>query len=273
MGRTNKLFEKLTITDDYMFCRVMKDKRLCRKLLKMILGKRIGRIADVKPQHVMDEGIGIKSIRLDIYVKDGKGRIFDIEMQMSRKKNIPKRMRYYSSLIDSDNLNKGLDYLTLPDSYVIFLCPFDLGGSGLPLYTFQSICAEDRNIMLNDGSIKIIVNSKASDKVSDVQLRAFLEYMNGKTSDDAFVRDIEERIKKIKATRKWREEYMMLTAFEMDAKREGRAEGRKEGRKEGHAEGRVDELLSLVKDNIITAAVAASRLGETEEAFLARMQK
>ena len=54
---------------------------------------------------------------------------------------------------------------------------------------------------------------------------------------------------------------------------EGRREGRREGEIKGEKKGQMKELISLVKDGLLTAAQAAARLGEPEETFRARMAK
>ena len=40
------------------------------------------------------------SVRLDVYVKDDKETVYDIEMQVSDTKELPKRSRYYQGMID-----------------------------------------------------------------------------------------------------------------------------------------------------------------------------
>lgn len=52
-----------------------------------------------------------KSVRLDVYVKDGKGTVYDIEMQVVDTRELPKRTRYYQSLIDLQLIDKGKAYL------------------------------------------------------------------------------------------------------------------------------------------------------------------
>lgn len=61
-------------------------------------------------------------------------RIFDVEMQMSDTLELPKRSRYYQSVCDMDSLEAGKFYSDLKESYVIFICPFDLFGKELPCY-------------------------------------------------------------------------------------------------------------------------------------------
>ncbi len=137
-----KNFEDLTIADDYMFCTVMQDEELCKTLLSMVLKGKIGKIEKIIHQVPIDNQIGAKGIRLDIMVKDDTGKIYDIEMQTTDQKNLPKRMRYYQCAIDSSILNKGEDYNDLPDTFIIFFCTFDYIKKGLPIYTIKSICSE-----------------------------------------------------------------------------------------------------------------------------------
>ena len=55
--------------------------------------------------------------------------------------------------------------------------------------------------------------------------------------------------------------------------KKGRREGRREGEQKGEQKGRRDELISLVHDGLLTVKQAASRLGESEEKFSARLAK
>ncbi len=122
----------------------------------MILANEIGKIAYLSPQNTVAVGIEAKSIRVDILVKDENGKSYDIEMQVSNEHNLPKRLRYYQAALDISFLDKGLHYKTLNDSYIIFVCLFDAIGKGKPLYTFENICLEDRQTLLQDGAKKVI---------------------------------------------------------------------------------------------------------------------
>ena len=79
----------------------------------------------MEPQKTEKEGYQSHGIRLDLYVQDSEGRIFNVEVQTSSKKNLPKRMRYYQSVIDVHLLAPGVDYLSLRKSFVIFICNYD----------------------------------------------------------------------------------------------------------------------------------------------------
>ena len=44
--------------------------------------------------------------------------------------------------------------------YIIFVCLFDAIGKGKPLYTFENMYFEDRQIPLQDGTKKVIINAE-----------------------------------------------------------------------------------------------------------------
>lgn len=68
--------------------------------------------------------------------------------------------------IDIECLSKGDKYYTLKNSFIIFLCTFDLFEKGLPVYTFTNKCHEDLEIDLRDGVTKIFFNTTNHDVVS-----------------------------------------------------------------------------------------------------------
>ena len=112
-----KPLEKLTIVDDFMFGAVMSNPKRCKPLLELVLGVRIRRIEYPELQKTIDQRYGSKSIRLDVYVEDDEGTVYDVEIQTTSKKNLPKRTRYYQGIIDINILEKGEDYRALKRSF------------------------------------------------------------------------------------------------------------------------------------------------------------
>ncbi len=241
-----KSFDDLTIVDDFMFYQIMQDPNLCKKLLNIVLADTIGTITKLQYQTAFEQG-STKGIRLDVWVGDDSGKLYDIEVQTTDQKNLAKRLRYYQSAIDVSTLTKGSDYNDLPDTFIIFFCPFDYVNAGLPMYTFRTVCTQNAHLQLPDGTTKVILNRKASGKEKNPELKAFLEYMNGKKSEDTFVKELEQRIAEIKHNDQRRHDYMIMTAFEADAKRMGRLEGRSEGLAQGFADGAYQTKLETAK--------------------------
>ena len=142
-------------------------------------------------------------------------------MQVSHTKELPKRSRYYQSMIDLQLIDKGQLYDELKRSYVIFICPFDLYGKGRHIYTFENICKEDGSISMGDEAVKIFPNAKGTlDDVSD-ELEAFLDYVAGKKPKDAYVERLEEAVKEAKKNREWRHEYMTLLMRDQENVKKG----------------------------------------------------
>ena len=79
---------------------------------------------------------------------------------------------------------------------------------------------------------KVIINAEAFDNTEDKDLKEFLEYLKtGKTKSE-FTRRIEEVIQTIKENEQARQEYRLMSTFEMDARYKGFSEGAYNNKKE-----------------------------------------
>ena len=67
-----KRFEDLTLADNFIFFKVMQEPDICRRLLEVILNIEIDHIEYLEGEKTFDARYEAKSIRLDVYVKDGK---------------------------------------------------------------------------------------------------------------------------------------------------------------------------------------------------------
>ena len=154
-------YKNMTISHDYMFFSVMQNEELCKEMLETILDVEIEKIEYFEQEKQIKEVYNGKGIRLDVYVRDDKRTIYNLEMQVSNRDNIPKRTRYYQSMIDKNLLSAGVDYDDINDSIIIFICRFDLFGYGKAKYTFKNMCKEVEGLEMGDNSSKIFVNTKA----------------------------------------------------------------------------------------------------------------
>lgn len=230
-----KPWEDLTIQDDYMFKLVMRSKRICKTMIEKILRIKLTDIRYIEEEKTVKPRYESKGVRLDVYV-EGSGEVFEIEMQVRQPETgeLSKRARYYQAMIDSERLMSGQKYKMLPTSYIIFICPFDPFQQSRHIYTFRNLCVEDTGLELNDKTTKVFVNSTgtANDVTPDV--KAFLDYVNGVINDDAFVREIDDEILRVKAIEEERVKYM---TYEMKIEEE-----RELAREEGKIE-MVQEML------------------------------
>ena len=231
----NKQLKELNLEDDFLFAKVMNDKAICKELLESLLDIKIEKVIMLQEQKVIDLLVESKGIRLDVYVKDENNTIYNVEMQRGKHKNLPKRLRYYQGNIDLDLISKGEDYRNLTKSYIIFICTFDLFNAGRHKYTFQNVCIEDKNIVLNDESEKIILNTKGSMNDISLELLEFLEYIENSTEDivkksrSNLVKNIHNKVEKVKNDISTEVEFMTLLERDREKIEEGIEQGIEQG--------------------------------------------
>ena len=237
-------WEEIGLSNDFIFGKVMSDPELCKELLERILpGIEIDHIEYPELQKPIKEDVDARNVRLDVYVKDGKNTVYDIEMQKVNTRELPKRSRYYQGMMDLQLIDSGQPYKKLNQSYVIFICLEDVFGKNRHIYTFENICREDPEIKLRDGAIKIFLNAKSNLNDVSSELRAFLDYLGGKKSEDEYVQKLEKAVREAKHNRKWRHEYMTLLMRDQ----ENQEIGEERGRREGQLEGELRKLVSQIR--------------------------
>ena len=196
----------------------------------MLLNIQIERLELSEAEKTIDVDFLSKGVRFDVYVKDGTGRCFDIEMQTTDRRNLSKRARYYQGILDISNLNQGFDYEELHESYIIFLCLDDVFRKGLPIYTFRNVCAEDGKTLLNDGTVKVFCNARKYDKMPTERLRTFFRYLlENKTDNSSFAKSLEEKVMRAKIpAEQWRTQMTLeqeMYFIKKHAREDGYAEG------------------------------------------------
>ena len=240
----HKSVEELTFTDDFMFGTIMKHKPVCKGVLERLLHIKVSKIEYPSLQKTIAPFYESKGIRLDVYVAD-PSRVFDIEIQTSILPDLPKRTRYYQSLMDVDNLLRGQSYAELKDSYVLFICMQDPFNKGLPVYTFENTCREDGGLFLADKSYKVFYNASAYGKEKDGELHALLQYLCEKQATSSFTQNIDALVETTKNNERFRSLYMslnihrddLLMAGEKIGFERGVVTGMSKGRKQGIADG------------------------------------
>lgn len=231
-------WEEATLATNFIFCKIMESEpELCKHLLEILLHIEIDHLEPPQAERTFKESIDSKSVRFDVYTKDSS-RIFDLEIQTINKKNLPKRARYYQSLLDMSNLNEGVNYKKLKDSYIIFICLHDMFGKKQPVYTFENICLENPEVKLNDGTHKVFFNAKNSDIIESEDEKLFFEFLKSGIANDDFTNTLKAKVSLAKKNMEWRNQYMTWQQMIDDEKDDAREEGLAEGREQGLAEGR-----------------------------------
>ncbi|MBR7064357.1 MAG: Rpn family recombination-promoting nuclease/putative transposase [Treponema sp.] len=228
----NKYWNSLTITNDYIFCKVFQDEELCRKMLEILLDVKIRHLKYPDAQKDLRASYLAKGIRLDVFTED-KNRVFDVEIQNAHKEDIPLRTRYYHSTMDTALLKKGNFYTDLKESYVIFLCKFDPLGKGQPIYTFQMRDKENPKTILGDKTYTILYNVTDIAKLKDGEKKDFLNYIAQGVNNSSFTNKIEKRVQEVKNDEDWRVEFMTLEMVIKEREREAVKRGIQRGMQQG----------------------------------------
>ena len=293
------------IDNDFMFhCVMSKHPEICLKLLQMTFPELgITNVKITETQKEYEESPNVHGVRLDVYSEDSDNRAYDIEMQAMNRGNLRKRSRYNQSMMDRQQLIKSMDYSELKDSFVIFICNFDLFGLNRYVYVFENRCKDEPNLKLEDGMTKVFINAKGT--VGDItpELQKFLKMVSKHEATDDFTRKLQEIIDFFHMDDNTRDSYMTLEMKILEetkyarkiALEEGLERGREQGRKQGIEQGleqgleqgrkqgvkqgleqglekgleqgKLLEIISCVKDGLFSEEVGAKRAGLSLEEF------
>lgn len=151
------------LLDDDFFTKCFEGDTECIELvLRIVLNKSDLKVVDVRTQ-VFVENIKNRSVRLDVLATDSQGRKFNVEIQRADKGAGKRRARYNSSMMDANLLNKGEDFDSLPETFVVFITENDVIGKGKALYHVGR-CFLDSGEIFDDGSHIIYVNGSYRDE-------------------------------------------------------------------------------------------------------------
>ena len=232
-AKKRKQYDELDFTDDFIFCKILQsDKNLCKELTELILSRKIGEILQVDSQKPIEITADGKGVRFDVYMEDDESTVYDIEMQTTTYEDLPKRMRYYQSMIDLNLIERGAKYKELKKSYIIFIClenPYC--GSGLHKYSFKTVCVEDPCVEFQDDIFKISLSAEGDKSDVSDEMSAFLSYLSDKKAYSDFTKRLHQKVLAAREHVEWRREYMTLLERDERMREEGREEVRKEAEK------------------------------------------
>lgn len=151
--------EAFTLMDDDFMTRFFEDNKECTQfVIQTILGNKKIKVIEEVAQKVVKSLEG-RSVKLDVFARDSKGKPYDIEIQRADKGAGAKRARHNAALMDADETVPGMDPEKLPESYVIFITEHDIFRKGLPVYHINRI-VEECGTLFDDKMHIIYVNGK-----------------------------------------------------------------------------------------------------------------
>ena len=263
-----ELARSLRPIDDTFFRTMTKNNiPLVEHIVRVTLDRKDISILEVNTQddiHIFEHS---HSVILDCFAKDKKNTLYNIEVQKVNNKNLEKRVRYYSSLIDSKySLEKGKPYENIKELIVIFLMEEDYFKKGRQIYEVEKII-KGINLPFEDGRTTIFVNAENKGREELDNLMQSLVARDYREMKDEVIKEstmyykttLEGEDQVCEAVQKYAEKSYY----------KGKNDGINLGRSEGINIGSVQVLLDLVSSGTISFdyAIKKSRLPKKE--FLA----
>ena len=245
-----KPLAELTLLDRFLFACVMEDRGTMELVLSIILGEEIPLAEQPQAEREMPTVPWLRCIRLDVYSVDEESRVYNAEVQKKNTGNLIKRSRFYQALIDSSLLAPGeIDFNRMQPSCLITIMPFDLWGYGRYRYTFRMECQEESGLFLEDGAVRIFLNTHGTvpEGISG-ELIELLHYIERTSETEAAkssslrIKELHRRVSRVKVSEEIGVRYMQEWEERMYQLQDAKAEGREAGLEEG--------IRAFVLDNL-----------------------
>ena len=256
--RVRKVISELNPIDDLIFRKLSESKKFCEEILREFMQDSELEVIENHSQYSITN-IDRKSIILDAYclLKDGK-RV-DIEVQNLNDINHQRRVRYYSSVLTTNLVEKGTDFNSIPDICMIYICNFDIFKANKSMYTVKR-SIDGINIKLDNGLEEKYISANINDGSS------LSELMKVFTKSDFYSEKFP-----ITSNMKYRLKYGEKGEDMTEALKELYEDLRKEvdvvELDRARESGIVSTLVSLVKDGILSVDEAAKRAKMSVDKF------
>lgn len=227
--------------EDFVFSGIMNNEQICKETLEEILKIKVKKIERLEPQKFVNTTVKTKKekkdyeefrargIRFDIYLESDNS-IYNLEMQNLDTHNLPQRARYYMGQINSLVLKPKDNFNKLNKAYVIFICTFDLFNQGENMYEF--VYKEKKsNLLLNDGSEIIFLNTTSNNDNISENLKGFLKFIECSTIetvkeyDSPLAKKAYDQLLKLRKDKKVRKQYMKYSIEKEKYLEQGEAKG------------------------------------------------
>lgn len=187
------------LDDDFMRELFRNDLPLAQLVLRIITVIQDLELTKNETQYDMKRLLGARSICLDVFGTDSKGRKFDLEIQRADRGATPQRARYHSSAIDVEFLKAKAEFAELPISYVIFITENDVRGEERLIYNFEWSDTSTGK-PLNDGAHIIFVNGAYNNPEDTSDLAKLVHDFRCKKAEDMKIKELADKTRYYKQT-------------------------------------------------------------------------
>ena len=238
-----KRISKLCLFDDDFMNIVFQNDKCVKLLLDIILDTDI-RISDINIQHQLDNIKG-RTVIMDMYIVDEKGRYINVEIQRDDRQAIAKRAGYHEGLLKTNITSKQTKWKDISETYVIFITENDVLLGGLPIYHIERVIQENGE-RFEDGAHIIYVNGRNEE---ETRLGRLMHDMRCTEVEEMYYEELREEARYYKEDEGGIEK--MCKLFE-EVEQRGIETGKREGMLLGQQKGiemtRIASIQSLMKN-------------------------
>ena len=219
-------FSTLPLRHKYMFGQVFQKPQICQLFLEELLGWSIEKIEYVDREKDITDSYFSRGVRLDIYIRNSNV-VYNVEMQSDKDDALERRIRYYQSGIDREELKHGVPHKFLPETFIIFICNYDPLGHGYAVYHRQMLWDETQN-SYSDGTHAIVLNSHYTKGNASPAILEVLDYIrtndDGKEYSTDLARRTKEQVHQVRLDKELGGKYMLLELMMQEKRENGRME-------------------------------------------------
>lgn len=262
--KSKKSLAELNLVDRFLLDETMEDPEAYQATVEILLEKELEFLTKGETEKELRISTQVRAVRLDVVNMDTSQVVYYMEMQKSDTKNLRKRSRYYQAQLDASLLEPGVvDFNLLNDTCFILVAPFDIFGRGLYRYTFEGMCRECPDLKIEDGAVRIFINTKGKNRGDFSQeFLDFMDYITESTDEVAArsassrIKLIHKRVKQVRESEKVGVKYMQLWEEKAYERIEGREEGIEIGRMVGEQQKLISQIVKKLTKNKTVNTIA-----------------
>ena len=248
---TYRPLSELNVIDNFLFTtlltREVSKEKVARLILNSILDKQIRHVTVTAQREFTGTDTDRHGIRLDVYITDDDDDavVYDLEPDNKSKdvESLPKRNRFYSAVIDSNNLPSGKPYEKLPNLVIIMILSYDPFGAGDLYYEAGTQLKTHPGIPYDDGIRRIYLYADGRSNLAGAageKLESMVRYIRYSDKEhvvDEATAELDTIVREARTNKEVSMVYLRALEHEEELKSEGREEGRREGLEEGRKAG------------------------------------
>lgn len=173
---------------------------LARKVLKILTGHDFGVLTSAIREDELKATLYAKECILDLrFIEEHNINQVDLDLQTYKEKYPFDRSDFYAASLTTNSILEGDSYDKLPYRYTIFLCSYDITGSGRAVESSRMYFDSTKQ-SVNDKDVRFFINYNCEDENIDNELKELFSLLKGENvvPKNEVVRELKEEEEKVK---------------------------------------------------------------------------